>query len=182
MGRQAIQSTAYSRGVDVNALRTNQIAIVAITVLAFVLGSDFGVWLILALGLSLAVGAARPGYGPIQILYRRELLASGLVRPNPQPSELEPHRFAQGMGAVVLLLAAILLFSGATALGWLLARFEKKTADGANLRVLVVLEVRRQQVSLQQDVVVQEEQNVASGRNRRAIASGLRLPAVSAGI
>jgi hypothetical protein len=121
MGRQAIQSTAYSRGVDVNALRTNQIAIVAITVLAFVLGSDFGVWLILALGLSLAVGAARPGYGPIQILYRRELLASGLVRPNPQPSELEPHRFAQGMGAVVLLLAAILLFSGATALGWVLA-------------------------------------------------------------
>src|SRR5262245_25996527 len=111
MGRQAVRPTTVTQQVDANALKTNQIAIVAVTLVAFVLGSDIGAWLLLALGLSLAVGAARPGYGPIQLFYRRGLLAGGLVQPSPQPSEVAPHRFAQAMGAVVLVIAAILLFA-----------------------------------------------------------------------
>src|SRR5215218_7274957 len=121
MGRQGILMTAFTQKVDANALKTNQITIVVVTVLAFVLGSDIGVWLFLALGLSLAVGAARPGYGPIQIFYRRGLLASGLVNPSLQPSDIAPHRFAQGMGAAVLSFAAVLLMAGATVTGWVLA-------------------------------------------------------------
>jgi hypothetical protein len=117
----AIRSLAYSAQVDANALKTNQIAIVVVTVIAFVLGGDVGAWVLLALALSLAIGAARPGYGPIQLFYRRVLLASGRVRVRPQPSPLAPHRFAQAMGAGVLALAGILLLVGATWLGWVLA-------------------------------------------------------------
>jgi hypothetical protein len=70
---------------------------------------------------SLAIGAIRPGYGPIQVFYRHSLLASGLVKPSPSPSDPVPHRFAQAMGAAVLAVAAILLLTGVTTLGWILA-------------------------------------------------------------
>jgi hypothetical protein len=110
------------RRVDVNALKTNQATIVAVVLLAFVLGTgNGGAWLIAALAVSLAIGAARPGYGPIQLLYRRVLLPTGGVKPNPRPDDPAPHRFAQAMGAGVLALSAILLFAGATVVGWALA-------------------------------------------------------------
>jgi hypothetical protein len=107
--------------VDANALRTNQAAIVAITVLAFVLGSEIGAWLVAALAVSLAIGSASPGNGPIQLLYRHLLRPAGLIKPSPRPDDPAPHRFAQAMGAGVLALAAILLFAGATIIGWTLA-------------------------------------------------------------
>jgi hypothetical protein len=121
MGSNAPRTIAYTRQVDANALKTNQITIVAVTVLAFVLGSNIGDWLIVAVAASLAIGAIRPGYGPIQLFYRHGLLATGLVKSNPSPSDPAPHRFAQAMGAGVLTLAAIFLLAGATTLGWILA-------------------------------------------------------------
>ena len=53
--------------VDVNGLRTNQALIIAFVTLAFVLGNAAGAWLILVAGASLAIGAALPGYGPVQL-------------------------------------------------------------------------------------------------------------------
>ena len=107
--------------VDVNALRTNQALIVLFVVFAFVLGSTAGVWVILAVSASLAIGAAFPGKGPFQSFYRHVLLPTGIVRPQRRPDDPAQHRFAQGMGAAVLLLAAIALFAGVDVLGWTLA-------------------------------------------------------------
>jgi Domain of unknown function (DUF4395) len=107
--------------VDVNALRTNQVLIVASVVIAFVLGATAGAWVLLAVAIGLLVGAARPGYGPFQIFYREVLRPTGLVKPNPRPDDPAPHRFAQAMGGTVLLLAASALFAGAELLGWVLA-------------------------------------------------------------
>src|SRR5262245_7805675 len=107
--------------VDVNALRTNQVLIVAGVVIAFVLGATAGAWVFLAVAVGLAIGAARPGYGPFQLFYREVLKPVGLVKPSPRPDEPAPHRFAQAMGATVLLLAAIFLFAGVDVLGWVLA-------------------------------------------------------------
>ena len=121
MPANSAQSITINRQVDANALKTNQATIVAVASIAFVLGSDIGVWLIIALALALGIGAARPGSGPIQLLYRRVLVSLGIVKPSPQPSDPAPHRFAQGMGASVLLIAALLLLAGATAAGWVLA-------------------------------------------------------------
>jgi hypothetical protein len=107
--------------VDVNALRTNQVLIVAGVAVAFVLGATIGAWVILAVAVSLAVGAARPGYGPFQLFYRKIVLPSGWVKPLRRPDDPVQHRFAQGMGATFLFFSAISLFAGAETLGWLLA-------------------------------------------------------------
>jgi hypothetical protein len=107
--------------VDVNALRTNQALIVASVVIAFVLGATAGAWVLLGVAASLAIGAARPGYGPFQIFYREVLRSTGIVKPNPRPDDPAPHRFAQALGGTVLFLAALALFAGVDALGWVLA-------------------------------------------------------------
>jgi hypothetical protein len=109
-----------SKPVDLNALKTNQTMIVAIVVVAFVLGTDIGAWLLAALAVSLAIGATRPGFGPIQLVYRYALRDTGLIKPNIRPEDPAPHRFAQAMGAVCLAVAALILFTGAS-VGWLLA-------------------------------------------------------------
>lgn len=115
------RSISFNRQVDVNALKTNQATIVAVVVVAFVLGADIGRWLVLALAISLAIGAARPGFGPIQLLYRRVLVPRRLVRPAPQMSDPAPHRFAQAMGGGVLAVAFLLLLAGVATAGWVLA-------------------------------------------------------------
>jgi hypothetical protein len=107
--------------VDVNALRTNQALIVAGVVIAFVLGTSVGAWVLLAVAASLAIGAALPGNGPFQIFYREVLKPTGLVKPNLRPDDPAPHRFAQSLGATVLFVAALALFAGVDALGWVLA-------------------------------------------------------------
>ena len=109
------------RTVDTTALKLNQTLIVALVAVAFVLGGDVGAWLVGFVGLSLAVGAARPGFGPFQLLYRRVLRPAGLLRPTPRPDDPAPHRFAQAVGAAFLLLAWIVLLVGGSVLGWTLA-------------------------------------------------------------
>ncbi len=50
--------------VDQNALRTNQIFIVATVAFAFLLGSERGAWLIALLAVCMAIGVLSPGNGP----------------------------------------------------------------------------------------------------------------------
>ena len=53
-----------------------------------------------------------------QRIYRDVLRPAGLLKPDLHDEDAAPHRFAQGMGAAVLLIATIALFAGAQALGW----------------------------------------------------------------
>jgi hypothetical protein len=108
--------------VDVNALKTNQSLIVVLVALAFVIGTgNGGAWLVALVAVSLAIGAALPGYGPFQLFYRRGLRQTGIVNAHPRPDDPAPHRFAQTLGAVFLAAGAVALFAGATTLGWVLA-------------------------------------------------------------
>jgi Domain of unknown function (DUF4395) len=108
--------------VDENGLRTNQALIVVLVVGGFVLGVDAGgPWLVALVAVSLAIGAALPGYGPFQLLYRHVLRPAGIVKARPRPDDPAPHRFAQALGAVFLAAGAVALFAGATTLGWALA-------------------------------------------------------------
>ena len=100
--------------VDHSALRANQLMIIALSLLAFVLDSAAvvaGTALVMALGT--LVG--RPGFLPV---YARILRPSGLVKPEILPDNPGPHRFAQGFGSAVLGAGAILLFSGVQLVGW----------------------------------------------------------------
>jgi molybdopterin converting factor small subunit len=105
------------RKVDHSALRTNQAAIIGLTLLAFVLNQP---WLAGAVALVMAIGTIlrTPGFG---FIYQRALKPAGLVKPDVLVDNPEPHRFAQGFGAVVLAFGAIALFAGAPLLGWVLA-------------------------------------------------------------
>lgn len=103
--------------MDRNALRTNQMAILAVVAVAFVLGAP---WLILLLGLALGVGALDPRLSVFQQVYHR-VLRGRVVRPDVRPDDPAPHRFAQGLGGAFLLAASAALLGGATVVGWGLA-------------------------------------------------------------
>ena len=106
--------------VDQNALRTNQVFIVATVAIAFLLGAERGAWLIALLAVCMAIGVFSPGNGPIQLLYRKVFVPTGIVKPNRETGSAAPHRFAQAMGAVCLALAAALLFLEFDLAGWVL--------------------------------------------------------------
>jgi len=102
--------------VDLNAFRVNQVAIITLLILAFVLGAE---GLVLCTCLVMAIGTliGIPGFKP---LYQYVLQPLNIVKPDIERDNPEPHRFAQGFGAVVLLLATLALFSG-SAIGWALS-------------------------------------------------------------
>ena len=104
------------RGVDHNALRVNQGSIIVLLLTAFVLdapGLAAGVGAVMLLGTL----AGKIGFLPVYWALRRlRLVAPDILQDNP-----EPHRFAQGLGAVVLLGGAAAFVAGAPALGWGLA-------------------------------------------------------------
>jgi molybdopterin converting factor small subunit len=101
------------RGVDHNALRANQGSIIALLLIAFVLdapGLAAGVGAVMLLGTL----AGKIGFLPVYWALRRLRLAvPDILQDNP-----EPHRFSQGLGAVVLLGGEVAFMAGAPALGW----------------------------------------------------------------
>lgn len=101
--------------VDHNAIKFNQLAIAMISLVSFV-----GDWAIVAgiLAIVLAVGTARPSWGLFRIIYQRVALPLRLLEPNVLSDDPAPHRFAQGVGAAVLLAGYAALGAGAGALGW----------------------------------------------------------------
>ncbi len=105
---------------DQNALKTNQVFIVATVAIAFLLGAERGLWPIALLAVCMAIGVISPGNGPIQVLYRKGLVPTGIVKPNREPGSSAPHTFAQAMGATCLGLSAMLLYLGFDLAGWAL--------------------------------------------------------------
>lgn len=113
----ATQTAANGR-VDRTALRTNQAFIIALLALAFVAAQP---WLVAFVCAVMALGTALPQAALFQRIYRDVLRPAGLLKPDVHEEDPAPHRFAQGMGAAVLLAASVALFAGATTLGWGLA-------------------------------------------------------------
>ena len=106
---------AGRRQVDRTALRVNQACIIGFLALAFLLDQP---WLVAFVFAVMAIGTAFPPAALFQRLYRDVLRPAGLLKPDLHDEDAAPHRFAQGMGAAVLLIATIALFAGAQVLGW----------------------------------------------------------------
>jgi len=104
--------------VDHAALRVNQSFIIGLLALAFVL--DW-VWLVGFVALVMLVGTAVPTAALFKRIYRHILRPAGLIKADPVQDNPAPHQFAQGMGGVVVLLAALALWLGAPIVGWALA-------------------------------------------------------------
>jgi hypothetical protein len=103
--------------IDHTALRVNQACIIAFLVLAFLV--DWW-WLVAAVGAVMLVGTLWPSAGLFKLFYARILKPAGLLKPDLMADEQQPHLFAQGMGALFLLVATLALLAGAQTLGWLL--------------------------------------------------------------
>jgi hypothetical protein len=109
---------AAHRLFDRTALRVNQAAIIVLLVVGFVLDQP---WLAAFVGAVMALGTATPSLALFQRIYRDVLRPGGLLKPDLHEEDPAPHRFAQGMGAAVLLLGVAALFAGLPAIGWGLA-------------------------------------------------------------
>lgn len=107
--------------VDRNTLRTNQSFVVALNVLAFVLGVEVGRWLVLGVALVMLLGTVHPAFALFKQVHRRVLRPLGILGADVHPEDPMPHEFTQAMGGTVLLLAFVALVTGLTALGWVLS-------------------------------------------------------------
>lgn len=100
--------------VDHSALKANQLFIITLNVLAFVLRAPI---LAAFVGLVMGLGSALKVPGFI-FMYKYVLKPLGWIRPDVLNDNPEPHRFAQFLGFVFMTAGSIALFSGASVLGW----------------------------------------------------------------
>jgi hypothetical protein len=107
-------TTQTLRKVDHSALKANQLVIITLGILAFILNQPI---LVAFVALVMGIGSALkvPGFLPI---YKYILKPRGWMKPDVLDDNPEPHRFAQFLGFVFLTVGSIALFSGATVLGW----------------------------------------------------------------
>jgi hypothetical protein len=110
--------TATRARLDRTALRVNQALIITLLAVGYVLDLR---WLVAFVFAVMAIGTAFPAAALFQRIYRDILRPSGLLKPDMHDEDAAPHRFAQGLGAAVLLAATVALFAGAQVLGWGLA-------------------------------------------------------------
>jgi hypothetical protein len=108
-----------AKKVDTTALKFNQAAIILFTLLGFLLDQPY---LVLLVGLVLAVGTVLPQAALFKLIYLKLLKPAGLLKANVINDDSAPHQFAQGVGALFLLTSALaLLVWGNPVLGWSLA-------------------------------------------------------------
>ncbi len=100
--------------VDHARLKSHQIIIVALNVLAFILNLPILAALV-ALAMGIGTALKVPGFG---FVYKYLLKPRGWMKPDVLDDNPEPHRFAQLMGFVFMTAGSIALFLGATVLGW----------------------------------------------------------------
>lgn len=103
--------------VDQNGLKTGQALTIILLIVAFVIQS----WVLVAfVGVAQLLGALDVPFAPYRLFYQHILKPSGLVKPNIQRDNPEPHRFAMLVGAIFNGAATLALLSGADAIAWVL--------------------------------------------------------------
>jgi hypothetical protein len=100
--------------VDHSALKTNQLIIITLSILAFILDQS---WLAAFVALVMGMGSALkvPGFIPV---YKNLLRPRGWMKPDVLDDNPEPHRFAQFLGFLFMTAGSTALFTGASILGW----------------------------------------------------------------
>lgn len=115
---ESIVRPSTTRPIDRTALRVNQAAIVILLLVAFVVNLPL---LVALIAMVMALGTVSPALALFQRIYHDILRPAGLLRPDLHEEDAQPHRFAQGMGAAVLVLASIAFLVNAPVPGWALA-------------------------------------------------------------
>ena len=105
--------------VDTHLAKFSQACTVALAGLAFVFNQPI---IVLIAAIVMTLAALFPTtVSPYRLLYRGIVLPLGLWKPRVVEDDPAPHRFAQGVGAVFLIAATLVLFlTKATVVGWTL--------------------------------------------------------------
>ncbi len=93
--------------VDTRLAKFSQAGTVLLTALAFLLNQPAIVFIT---ALLLALAALLPAFSPFRILYRGIVLPLHLLRPRIGEDDPAPHRFAQGVGALLLIASSLVLY------------------------------------------------------------------------
>lgn len=104
--------------VDHSALKVNQLLIIFLLLMAFILNVPLLVALVSVLMLGGSLWWKRPAFGWV---YQIALKPLGWIKPDWIPDHREPHLFAQGVGGTFLAASALTLFSGLSGPGWILS-------------------------------------------------------------
>lgn len=106
------------RKVDHAALRTNQVFIIGLLVIGFVLDAK---WLVALVSAVMLIGTLFPKIALFKAVYWYVLKPLKIVRPAILRDNPEPHLFAQGVGGAVLLIATLAFGANLAVLGWALS-------------------------------------------------------------
>lgn len=108
----------HSQIIDHNALKFNQLSIVTLTTLGFILNAPV---LPAFVSLVLIGGSLTPRLALFKLFYRHAILRLGLMRSHIVEEASAPHEFAQLLGGLVLGSGVAFLFLGSEVTGWALA-------------------------------------------------------------
>ena len=102
--------------IDHSAIKVNQLTIILLNVIAFLINAP---WLAALVTAFMLIGTiiGKPGF---LFIYRQMLKPAGLVKPKILLDNPEPHRFAQGFGSIVMAAGNLALWVGLESLGWAL--------------------------------------------------------------
>ncbi len=106
-----------TRKVDQTGLKTGQALTIILLIAAFILQSPL---LVALVALAQLLGALDTSFAPYRLFYQYVVKASGLVKPNVQMDNPEPHRFAMLVGALFNGTATVLLLAGVPTVAWVL--------------------------------------------------------------
>ena len=108
--------SAENQWIDQNAIRFNQALIIGFLMIAYIFNNPVPVGFVMAIML---IGTLLdiPGFQPLyKLLHRLKVIDTDVSK-----DHREPHRFAQGVGALVLAFATLSFSLKLSILGWLLS-------------------------------------------------------------
>ncbi len=104
--------------IDLNALKFNQLSIITLTLLGFILNAQFLPAFVAAV---MILGSILPQAALFKLIYRRAAVPLYILKPEISKESSAPHNFAQLFGGIVLAAGTALLYLGSATSGWVLA-------------------------------------------------------------
>jgi hypothetical protein len=104
--------------IDYSTLKFNQISIISLTLLGFILNQPFFPSLVAVV---LIASSINSNFALFKLTYKYVIKPLNLLKPNPVEDIPAPHEFAQLLGGIVLGIGSLLLYTGSPLLGWIFA-------------------------------------------------------------
>lgn len=114
---KSAKSAAAVSKVDHSLLKVNQVAIILLLLVAWLLNWS---WLVAFVSVVMLVGSIWPQAGLFKLAGQKLLQPAGLLRRDLRDDLPQPHLFAQAVGGLFLLVATISFALGAPLVGWVL--------------------------------------------------------------